>query len=172
MTRCLTAFAGEHVVAAGEEDEVRRALQAMGGDAQAVLLFDDLTGRQVDIDLHASTVPEQRGPGRPKMGVQSREVTLLPRQWEWLAAQPGGASATLRQLVEQARKVSAGSISPRAAMDAAYHFLTVMAGDRPGYEAAIRALYAKDRAAFEACCAEWPAAIRDHALALAAPAIG
>ena len=170
MTRRFTAFAGEHVVAAGDEGEMRRALKAMADDAQGVLLFDDMTGRQVDIDLHASADQEQRGRGRPKMGVQSREITLLPRHWEWLAAQPGGASATLRQLVEQARKASEGLITPRVAMDAAYHFLTVMAGDRPGYEAAIRALYAGDQAAFEELCADWPVAIRDHALALAAPA--
>lgn len=169
MTRRLTAFAGEHVVASGDEEDVRQALQALG-DAQNVLLFDDMTGRQVDINLRASAEQEQRGRGRPKMGVQSREITLLPRHWDWLAAQPGGASATLRQLVEQARKASEGSVTPRAAMDAAYHFLTVMAGDRPGYEAAIRALYAQDKHAFEGLCADWPVAVRDHAMALAAPA--
>ena len=87
MTRRFTAFAGEHVVAAGDEGEMRRALKAMADDAQGVLLFDDMTGRQVDIDLHASADQEQRGRGRPKMGVQSREITLLPRHWEWLAAQ-------------------------------------------------------------------------------------
>ena len=170
MTQCLTGFYGDRIVASGDEEKVRLALQGMGSEAQSVLLFDDLTGRQVDIDLHASADQGQRGRGRPKMGVQSREVTLLPRHWEWLAAQPGGASVTLRQLVEQARKASEGSRTPRAAMDAAYHFLTVMAGDRPGYEAAIRALYAKDQTAFSAHCADWPSAIRDHALALAAPA--
>ncbi len=104
------------------------------------------------------------------MGVQAREITLLPRHWDWLAAQPRGASATLRQLVEDAVKASADKPSPRAAMDAAYHFLTAMAGDRPGYEAAIRALYARDKAAFEAAAEGWPGAIRSHGLALAEPA--
>jgi hypothetical protein len=167
VTRTYTAFSGELWIATGDEDEVRAALRAMGADAQNLLLFDDATGRQIDLDLRE---PAQRGRGRPKMGVQAREVTLLPRHWEWLAAQPGGASSTLRRLVEQARKASEGQVTPRAAMDAAYHFLTVMAGDRPGYEAAIRALYAKDRAAFEAETAGWPAAIRDHGLALAGSA--
>ncbi|ANI77185.1 MULTISPECIES: DUF2239 family protein [Sphingobium] len=167
MARTYTAFSGELWIATGDEDEVRAALRAMGYDAQNLLLFDDLTGRQIDLDLRE---PAQRGRGRPKMGVQAREVTLLPRHWEWLATQAGGASATLRRLVEQARKASEGQVTPRAAMDAAYHFLTVMAGDRPGYEAAIRALYAKDRAQFEAQTAGWPAAIREHALALASPA--
>ena len=104
------------------------------------------------------------------MGVQAREITLLPRHWDWLAAQPRGASATLRQLVEDAVKASADKPSPRAAMDAAYHFLTAMAGDRPGYAAAIRALSARDRAAFDLAAEGWPGAIRAHGLALAEPA--
>jgi hypothetical protein len=77
---------------------------------------------------------------------------------------------TLRKLVEAARKAAAEAPSPRAAMDAAYHFLTVMAGDRPGYEQAIRALYAKDRAGFDAAGSTWPVAIRQHGAALADPA--
>lgn len=171
MTRTFTAFSGELWIATGDEDEVKAALRAMGKDAQNLLLFDDATGRQVDIDLRGAVQQQaQRARGRPKMGVQAREITLLPRHWEWLAMQPGGASATLRRLVEQARKESEGRVTPRAAMDAAYHFLTVMAGDRPGYEAAIRALYAKERAAFEANVAGWPSAIRDHGMMLAGPA--
>jgi hypothetical protein len=170
MTRTLTAFADETWIATGDEEEVRAALNAMDKDAQNILLFNDVTGRQVDIDQRGPISEAPRGRGRPRLGVQPREVTLLPRHWEWLAAQPGGASATLRRLVEAARKDSVGSPSPRAAMDAAYHFLTVMAGDRPGYEAAMRALYAKDKSAFEAACAPWPRAIRDHGEALAEPA--
>lgn len=168
MERTLTAFAGDYWIATGDEDEVRAALRAMGDDAQNILLFDDRTGRQVDIDLTVGDAP--RGRGRPKMGVQAREITLLPRHWDWLAAQPRGASATLRQLVEAAVKAGADQPSPRAAMDAAYHFLTAMAGDRPGYEAAIRALYARDKAGFEAAAQGWPGAIRAHGLALAEPA--
>ncbi|WP_313808849.1 DUF2239 family protein [Sphingobium sp.] len=171
MTRTLTAFADDLWIATGDEEEVRATLRAMGRDAQNLLLFDDATGKQVDIDLRGPMAAAPRGRGRPKMGVQAREVTLLPRHWDWLAAQPGGASPTLRRLVEEARK-AARQPSPRAAMDAAYHFLTVMAGDRPGYEAAMRALYAKDRAGFEAACSAWPSAIRDHGAALAGPAFG
>lgn len=167
MTRTLTAFAGETWIATGDEDEVRAALNAMGEDAQNILLFDDATGRQTDIDLRGSALEAPRRRGRPRLGVQPREVTLLPRHWDWLAAQPGGASATLRRLVETARKEGADKPSPRAAMDAAYHFLTVMAGDRPGYEDAMRALYAKDKDAFEVACVSWPRAIRDHGVALA-----
>ena len=165
MDGTLTAFAGELWIATGDKGEIRAALQAMGDDAQNILLFDDRTGRQVDIDLQDSAPQAPRGRGRPKLGVQAREVTLLPRQWDWLAQQPGGASA-----VDDARKAEAGPTSPRAAMDAAYHFTTAMAGDRPGYEEAIRALYAKDAARFTALSRNWPSGIRDHALALAAPA--
>lgn len=169
MERTLTAFAGDLWIATGDEAEVREALRALGRDAQAVLLFDDATGRQIDIDLRAGTA-DARGRGRPKLGVKPREITLLPRHWDWLAAQPGGASATVRRLVEAARKADADQLSPRAAMDAAYHFLTAMAGDRPGYEAAIRALYAKDEQLFNSLSQGWSSGIRDHARALAAPA--
>ncbi|WP_336958448.1 DUF2239 family protein [Sphingobium aquiterrae] len=190
MERTLTAFAAESWIGTGDEDEVRAAILAMGGDAPTILIFDDATGRQVDIALRGvasaanagisdgsgdsigdrAQVPQSRGRGRPRLGVQAREVTLLPRHWDWLATQPGGASVTLRRLVEAARREACATPSPRAAMDAAYHFLTAMAGDRPGYEAAIRALYARDAAAFDAACASWPSPIRAHGAALAAPA--
>ncbi|MCP1471159.1 hypothetical protein J3E64_002863 [Sphingobium sp. OAS761] len=170
MERTLTAFAGDLWIATGDEGEIRDAVRAMGDDAQNILLFDDGTGKQLDIDLRVSADAPPRGRGRPKLGVQAREVTLLPRHWDWLAAQPGGASAVLRRLVDAARKTSADTPSPRGAMDAAYHFVTVMAGDRPGYEEAIRALYAKDGALFAALSGQWPSGIRDHARALAAPA--
>lgn len=170
MVRTLTAFAGDYWIGTGEEEEIRATVRAMDGDAPMILIFDDATGRQVDIDMRGPQADAARGRGRPKLGVQAREVTLLPRHWEWLGTQPGGASVTLRKLVEVARKMGAEKPSPRAAMDAAYHFMTAMAGDRPGYEAAIRALYAKDKAAFTAASGEWPSAIRDHGLALAMPA--
>ncbi|NML09044.1 DUF2239 family protein [Sphingobium sp. AR-3-1] len=172
MERTLTAFAGDLWIATGDEAEVRDALRAMGDDAQAVLLFDDATGRQVDIDLRARSADAPRGRGRPRLGVQPREITLLPRHWDWLASQSGGASATVRRLVEAARKADADKPSPRAAMDAAYHFMTAIAGDRPGYEAAIRALYAKDEQLFNSLSQDWPSGIRDHARALAGPAFG
>lgn len=181
MTRSLTAFAGDMWIGTGDEEEVRAAINALGQGAgiPAVLIFDDRTGRQVDIDLRdaqaraaLADIPQARGRGRPKLGVRPREVTLLPRHWEWLGQQPGGASVTLRRLVDAARKDSAERPGPRAARDAAYHFLTVMAGDRPGFEEAMRALYARDAAGFAARSESWPVAIRDHGRALASPAFG
>ena len=108
-----------------------------------------------------------RGRGRPKLGVVAREVTLLPRHWEWLAAQPGSASVTLRRLVEDARKSGGAKQRARAARDAAYAFMHALAGDFPGFEEAIRALYADDRTRFENQVTDWPADVRDYAIRLA-----
>lgn len=99
-----------------------------------------------------------------------REVTLLPRHWEWLSAQPGGASVALRKLVEAARKDPRERA--RASRDSAYRFLTTLAGDAAGFEDAVRALYAGDRGAFETHTATWSADVRDHALRLAEPGFG
>lgn len=105
--------------------------------------------------------------GRPKLGVVAREVTLLPRQWEWLATQPGGASATLRRLVDDARKAIHPRQRRRAAQEAAYRFMQAIAGDLPGYEEATRALFADDRLAFEERIGPWPEDIRIYAVRLA-----
>ena len=114
--------------------------------------------------------PAPRSPGRPKLGVVAREVTLLPRHWEWLAAQPGSASVTLRKLVEAARKASTDADLMREARDATYRFTLVMAGNEVGFEEATRALYAGDRERFEYHLASWPADVRDHALRVSAHA--
>ncbi len=106
--------------------------------------------------------------GRPRLGVVAREVTLLPRHWEWLNAQPGGASVALRRLVEAARKANAGKDRVRRAQEAAYRFMTAMAGDRPGYEEALRALFSANRPRFEELVDPWPPDIREHAKHLAA----
>lgn len=144
----------------------------------SVLIFDDATGRQVDFDLRgtleevlarALPAPEKSGPGRPKLGVTAREVTLLPRHWDWLEQQSGGASAALRRLIDEARKRDGQGERLRQAQAAADRFLGVMAGDLPGYEEATRALYRADEAAFLSHSAAWPEAIRAHALHLAAP---
>ena len=103
-----------------------------------------------------------RGPGRPKLGVIAREITLLPRHWEWLAQQPGSASVALRRLVEEARRSGEDNDRVRRAQDAAYRFMSAMAGNRPHYEEAIRALFANDAARFRELIAEWPADVRDH----------
>jgi hypothetical protein len=157
-----------------------------------VLVFDDTTSESIELDLRGTVeevarrlaaqapaarppepAPEEaRGPGRPKLGVVAREITLLPRHWEWLARQPGGASVTLRKLVEEARKAGAGKERVRQAQDAAYRFMSVMAGDRPGFEEATRALFAGKQGRFEELVEGWPADVREHARKLAAPALG
>ncbi len=186
----VTAFAGDRLLAAGPAPEVALALKAVAGTAGVPLLvFEDQTGRQVDFDLSGTDEeivarlvrprartgeerPERRGAGRPKLGVVAREITLLPRHWHWLAEQPGGASVTLRKLVDAARAADAGKGAVRAAQQAADRFMAAMLGNRPGYEEAARALYAGDRDRFLALSEPWPADLRDHARRLAEPAFG
>jgi hypothetical protein len=113
--------------------------------------------------------PGPRGPGRPKLGVVAREVTLLPRHWDWLAGQPGGASVALRKLVDAARKQGLHTEQVRGAREAAYRFMSAMAGNLPGFEEATRALFAGDSAGFAARMEAWPADVREYAGKLAAP---
>jgi hypothetical protein len=162
----VTVFYKDDVIARGQPGDFTQALRDLGPLARSsdLLAFDDDTGRQVDLDLAEPAAPRPRG--RPSLGVEAREVTLLPRHWEWLAGQPGGASVTLRKLVEAAMRAGR---SERECLDAACRFLTVMAGDRPGYEEAIRALYSGDRENFDALCVLWPTPIADHARLLAWP---
>jgi uncharacterized protein len=139
-----------------------------------MLIFDDATGKQVDFDLRgneaqvlARALPGQRtGPGRPKLGVVSREISLLPRHWEWLEEQPNGASAALRRLVDEARRREQGRQRVRLALDAAARFMSAMAGNLPGFEEATRALYAKDRSQLESLTSKWPRDVRKHMLQL------
>ena len=162
----ITVFYKDEVIARGAPGEFAGALRGLESIARSsdLLAFDDETGKQVDLGL--AVQPPARPRGRPSLGVEAKEVTLLPRHWKWLAKQPGGASVTLRKLVEaELRK----GRSARERQDAAYRFLTAIAGDRPGYEEAVRALYADDRARFELLAQHWPQAIRDHARALAWP---
>lgn len=175
----FTAFAGGHSLAAGPLTEVALRVKAeLAADPAArILVIDDETGRVVDLDLRgedaevlARLAPQEapRGRGRPKLGVVAREVTLLPRQWDWLSAQPGGASAALRRLVEDARRGPSGEAAARRArQEAAYRAMTALAGDLPGYEEALRALYADDRQGFEAPTRDWPADVRLYAGRLA-----
>jgi len=167
--KTYTAFAQDMWLATGSRDEVVAALRAMPplDRASDLLVFDDEDGRQIDFDLSEPAPAPSEAPrprGRPSLGVVAREVTLLPRHWDWLGEQPGGASAALRRLVDAARKAEGDGAARR---NAAYRFLTAMAGDRPGYEEAIRALYADDRPGFEALSEGWPSAIRVHAIGLA-----
>jgi hypothetical protein len=110
----------------------------------------------------ASDAP--RGPGRPKLGVSAREVTLLPRHWAWLARQPGGASVALRKLVETARLASETKDRVRHCGAVTYKFMSTMAGHEPGFEEASRALFAGDYAGFAARMAAWPADVQAHLL--------
>jgi uncharacterized protein len=96
--------------------------------------------------------------------VVAREVTLLPRHWDWLAAQPGGASITIRKLVEAARKAGGEAGDMRARANATYQFMRTLAGDYSGFEEASRALFAGDKAGFTALIAPWPSDIRDELL--------
>ena len=189
--RC-TAFSGPQRIASGELRHVAmKAKQAFDlHPDRPVLVFDDADGRTVEVPLElpaadllrllaqpqlaASTdaAPAPRRPGRPKLGVVAREITLLPRHWDWLAAQPGGASVALRRLVEEARKVSSGDDRRRAAQEATFRFMQAMAGDQPGFEEASRALFAGDVSRFEEHVARWADDVRDHATWLATDAFG
>lgn len=164
-----TAFANDLWLASGSREHIIEALQALPQLPRAddLLVFDDSNGRQIDFDLRDLPPREAAsGPGRPRLGVVAREVTLLPRHWEWLKDQPGGASAALRRLVESAARAP---LSPAAGRDAAYRFMSAIAGDRDNYEEALRALYQDDRARFADLTASWPPAIRDHAIGFAWP---
>jgi len=171
-----TAFKGTTKIASGELRQVLPELKnRFDADRNVMLLvFEDATGRQVDFDLRgteaqvlARAVPAPRtGPGRPKLGVVSREISLLPRHWEWLEEQPSGASAALRRLVDEARRREQGRNRVRLALDATARFMSAMAGNLAGFEEATRALYAKDRARLESLIIKWPRDVREHILDL------
>ncbi|MEH2538679.1 MULTISPECIES: DUF2239 family protein [unclassified Bradyrhizobium] len=188
----FTAFIGPQRLAAGPHAEVALAvMQASRRPAVLpIIIFNDATGQPIDLDLRgaegdviarlpqpasppeveadeAAAAIEPRGRGRPRLGVVAREVTLLPRHWEWLGAQPGGASVALRKLVDEARRANGDADRARAARDAAYRFMSVMAGNLAGFEEASRALFADDRRRFVALVAGWPDDIRDHVVKLA-----
>ena len=186
--RC-TAFAGHHRIASGELLHVAlKAKQARDADpAHPVCVFDDATGQALELPLELPPAelvrrlsqpelptsrpePVRRRPGRPRLGVVAREVTLLPHHWDWLGAQPGGASMALRRLVEDARAVAAGDDRRRAAQETTYRFLQAIASGLPGYADATRALFAGDFGGFEGWIAPWPEDIRDHAALLAGDA--
>ncbi|MHB9129629.1 MAG: DUF2239 family protein [Armatimonadota bacterium] len=192
----FTAFEGSRRIASGELAQVVLQTKAVidQGTQDPILIFDDTTSEQIEVDFRGTpaevvqklgvtagestqdVTPAQpdkeapSGPGRPKLGVVAREVTLLPRHWEWLNSQPGGASVALRKLVEQARRVNERADHLRRAQEAAYKFMLVMAGNFPGFEEATRALFAGNRERFDDLVAPWPADVRDHAKRLAAAA--
>jgi hypothetical protein len=179
MDKHYTAFRGHRLLAHGTLEHVTQAAGSHAAKGPPVLVFDDATGQQVDLDprglaaaaAQEATAPPPRSPGRPKLGVVAREVTLLPRHWEWLSIQPGGASVALRKLVEDARRAGGSRDSIRASQERCYRFLQAIAGDLPGYEEALRALFGHKPEAFEQASAGWPEAIRSYALQLAGPAL-
>lgn len=188
------AFEGSKRIATGTLNQVAlKVKHALDTRPQArILVFNQATSELIDFD-HRGT-PEQMlkklaparagaradpeppknttppGPGRPRLGVVGREVTLLPRHWEWLNTQPGGASVALRKLVEQARRANQSRDGVRVAQEAAYRFMSAMAGHRTGFEEAARALFAADRDRFQTLLAPWPADIREHLAHLASAA--
>lgn len=157
-----SAFEGHRRIATGPLASVAAAVHAASANAAAPLLvFRHQDGAVVDIDMRGSVADtlDRLGigaatRGRPRLGVVAREVTLLPRHWDWLAAQPGGASVVLRRLIDAARREDVGN--RRAARDATYRFMSAIAGDLPGFEAAARALFAGDDALFATLIADWP----------------
>lgn len=191
--KTYSAFYDDRLLATGSLPDVarkiKRALQQKASGR--LLIFDDSTGRELDINLQGteedvvarllqSSSPsdlasqeesdrERTAPprGRPKLGVVAREVTLLPRHWEWLNVQPGGASVSLRKLVEDARRQNSDKDRHRAARETAYHFMSAMGGNLPDFEEAARALFRGDHAGFISNLKRWPADIRKHAITLA-----
>ncbi|TWT15120.1 DUF2239 family protein [Reyranella sp. CPCC 100927] len=186
-TTLCTAFEGHRRLAAGPLVEVALAVKAAGdgGTTAPLLIFNDATGRVIDVDLRGTTgdiaarlssaaaprpddsAPPPRGRGRPRLGVIGREVTLLPRHWTWLAAQPGGASVALRRLVDAARRFDDPRQKNRAAQEIAYRFMSALAGNLPGFEEAARALFAHDPVRFAQHAAGWPRDVRGYATRLA-----
>jgi uncharacterized protein len=192
---CFTAFAGTRQIASGYLRDVVYKVRVLDikYDLTPVLIFDDATSKVVEMNLRgtpqdllhriaeiesaASQMNEpalpaggSRGPGRPKLGVVAREVTLLPRHWNWLASQPGGASVALRKLVEEARRTNQSKDRLRLAQEAAYRFLSAMAGNEPGFEEATRALFAGDQERFAQLVEPWPTDVGIHAKKLASRA--
>ncbi|RPH50975.1 MAG: DUF2239 family protein [Desulfobacteraceae bacterium] len=187
--KSCTAFKGNQRVASGNLLKVaRKVKEIIDQDEQAsILIFDDVTSELVEVDFRGTIEDvleslekppagvesanalsdidprSQRKPGRPKLGVVSREVTLLPRHWDWLNSQPGSASVALRKLVEEARRVNSGKDKVRHSQEVAYRFMSAMAGNFPGFEEATRALFAGDSERFNSLVAPWSIDIRDHA---------
>jgi hypothetical protein len=172
-----TAFVGERLVASGSLEELLPKLKAMFDRNRSTmfLVFDDETGAQVDFDLRGTVAevlarncpnPPQTGPGRPRLGVIAREITLLPRHWEWLGLQPNGASAAIRRLIDEARKREPAKMRRQQALQATERFLFAMAGNYPGYEEATRALFQGDSERFAELISPWPKDVRNYALRL------
>jgi len=195
---CCTAFEGFQCIASGDLEHVAIKTKEIldRGEHAPVLIFDDATSELVEIDFRGSVNDVQKriaariakeaqstdsassnsksqpGPGRPKLGVVAREVTLLPRHWDWLNRQPGGASVTLRKLVDEARRASDSKNRIRQSQDVTYRFMMAIAGNLPDFEEATRALFAGDRKRFERLIESWPVGVRDHSRKISSEAFG
>lgn len=194
LNHSFTTFDGLRRIAEGalrtNALALKNALES--GSPGPILIFDDATGRTVEVDTRGTEeevcarltalFPSQeqpaaetpalepatpRGRGRPKLGVVPREITLLPRHWEWLDTQPGGASVALRKLVEEARRQSGEKDQVRKALERAYQFMVTLGGDLPGFEEASRALFANDLLKLKTLLSTWPRDVGDHVLRLA-----
>ena len=181
-----TAFDGTTRLFRGTFQEVVLKVKERLGRAEnsSVLIFSNNTGKTMDFNFQGNVkdtlkrlekfVSTQEpgpisGPGRPKLGVISREVSLLPRHWEWLASQPSGASATIRKLIEEAKKRSSTRNSVKQVQERVYRFMSVIVGDMKGYEEALRALYKADRKNFLLHIQDWPTDVRTHVIEMAKP---
>jgi hypothetical protein len=193
QTPCI-AFEGSRRIASGDLAHVAVKTKPVidRGGKGPVLIFHDRTGELIEVDfrgtvedvlerlagkdggpapgVQAAAEPEARGPGRPKLGVVAREVTLLPRHWDWLGTQSGGASVALRKLVEEARRANDGKDRLRQAQEAAYRFLSAMAGNQAGFEEATRALFGGNQERFNEMSESWPPDVREHARKMAGAA--
>ncbi len=183
-----TAFEGFRRIASGKLAHVALKTKEVidRGEKGAVLIFDDKTSEQIEVDFRGTAsdvvnriakmknerahavAPVQPGrgmprrPGRPRLGVVAREVTLLPRHWDWLNRQSGGASVAIRKLVEEGRRPNEGRDRIRDSQESAYRFMSAMAGNLPGFEEASRALFAGISDRFEDATRGWPKDIRTH----------
>lgn len=185
-------FEGHQLLARGPLQQVVAEAVARGGvgaNGRPLLLLNDGSGETVDLDLRgglaqvlerlrarlapAPAAPQEaaapRERGRPRLGVVAREVTLLPRHWEWLASQRGGASQALRRLVDEARRREQEQGLP-ASPEARYKAMSTLAGDLPGFEEASRLLFAGDEAGFARSIARWPQDLRDYLGSMSAEA--
>jgi hypothetical protein len=174
-----TAFAGGRLIASGSKQEIVTLIKQQEDTiADSVLIFDDHTGRRVDLDLSGSlddillreAAASRNGPGRPRLGVVGREVSLLPRHWDWLEEQPNGISAAIRRMVDEARKREPGAQTARRMRAALSRFMWAMAGDLPLFEEATRALFAPDDDQLAELTQSWPADVRAHVLRMASEA--
>lgn len=199
MKTRFVAFRDDALLASGTREDLVRGIFRAGGDRRqgAILIFDAVSSEPLELDLRGTEAEslarlrtgsasattaspespglpagEKRGPGRPRLGVVPREITLLPRHWDWLNRQPGGASAAVRRLVDAARSAAGPAangerVTRRTAQEYAYRFLSAMLGNHPGFEDATRALFAGDAARFDEVSTVWPPDLRDHARRLA-----